>query len=82
MDEEFYTPAEIATKLKVTKQAVYKWMKAGALDYVFVGSERRITTSALLRFVEDSTRKGKIVSGSSADQEASSGNSQPMQLAA
>lgn len=72
--DEFFTPAEVATRLKVTKQAVYKWMKEGTLEYVFVGSERRITSSALVKFVEDSTRRGK--------QENAQKNGEPGMLAA
>lgn len=53
MDEEtFYTVPEAAKKLRVTRAALYKWMKAGRLAYVVVGSERRITGSAIDAFVK------------------------------
>lgn len=51
MEEEFFTPAEVAEKFKVTKQAVYKWMKEGKLDYEVVGSDRRITATAIAAFL-------------------------------
>lgn len=53
MDEEtFYTIPEAAKKLRVTRAALYKWMKQGKLAYVVVGSERRITGSAIDAFVK------------------------------
>lgn len=52
MDEEtFYTVPEAAAKLRVTRAALYKWMKSGRLQFVVVGSERRITGSALAAFI-------------------------------
>jgi excisionase family DNA binding protein len=53
MDEEtFYTIPEAAKKLRVTRAALYKWMKNGRLKFVVVGSERRITGSALTAFIK------------------------------
>lgn len=51
MEETFYTIEDVATKFKVTKAAVYKWMNAGTLDYVYIGEHRRITNTALQSFV-------------------------------
>lgn len=63
MDEEtFYTIPEAAKKLRVTRAALYKWMKEGRLKFVLVGSERRITSSAIDAFV-----KAGNVSKASAD---------------
>ena len=55
MDEEYYTIEEVAERLKVTRAAVYKWMRSGRLPYVLVGDRRRITSSALKAFI----RQGK-----------------------
>lgn len=52
MDEEYFTVAEVAEKFKVTKAAVYKWMQAGALEYVYVGGDRRVTGRAIKAFVQ------------------------------
>lgn len=52
MDEEYFTIEEVAERLKVTRGAVYKWMASGALEYVIVGKHRRITDSALRKFVQ------------------------------
>ena len=52
MDEEtFYTIPEAAAKLRVKRDALYKWMRQGRLAFVVVGSERRITGSALTAFI-------------------------------
>ncbi|HEY3230454.1 MAG TPA: helix-turn-helix domain-containing protein [Roseiflexaceae bacterium] len=52
MDDEYYTVEEVAKRFKVTKAAVYKWMRAGDLPYVIVGKDRRVTGSALKAFVK------------------------------
>lgn len=61
MEEEYFTVDEVAEKLKVTRAAVYKWMKAGRLAFVYVGDDRRITSSALKAFIRpgrpDGTRE-------------------------
>lgn len=59
MDEEtFYTVPEAAKKLRVTRAALYKWMKEGRLEYVVVGSERRITGAAITAFIKAGSDKG------------------------
>jgi excisionase family DNA binding protein len=52
MDEEYYTIDEVAKRFKVTRGAVYKWMRSGELAFVYVGRDRRITGSALRAFVK------------------------------
>jgi excisionase family DNA binding protein len=64
MDEErFYTIPEAAKKLRVTRAALYKWMKQGRLAFVLVGSERRITSSAIDAFV----KAGQVDNGDRSD---------------
>ena len=36
-DEKFYTPQEIAKMTGITKEAVYKWIKAGKVNAYKVG---------------------------------------------
>ena len=56
MDEEtFYTIPEAAAKLRVKRDAIYKWMREGRLSFVIVGSQRRITGSAITTFVREGT---------------------------
>lgn len=57
MDEEYFKIEEVAARFKVGKAAVNKWLRQGKLGYVVVGGERRVPTSALTRFIEDSTRE-------------------------
>ena len=52
MEEEYYTVDEVAKRFKVTKAAVYKWMRAGELPYVIIGKDRRVTGTALKAFVK------------------------------
>lgn len=52
MEEEYYTIDEVAKRFKVTRGAVYKWMRSGDLPFVYVGKDRRITGTALRAFVK------------------------------
>ncbi len=52
--EEYYTVDEVSKALKVSRQTVYDWMRAGRLEYVIVGERRRIAKTALEAFI----RKG------------------------
>ena len=58
-DERLYTIPEAATKLRVKRDAIYKWIREGRLDYVVVGSQRRITSSAIDAFIKASTEAEK-----------------------
>ncbi len=49
--ETLYTINEVTDMLKVTRAAVYKWMAAGQLDYVTIGTLRRVPKSALDAFI-------------------------------
>jgi excisionase family DNA binding protein len=59
--EELFTPVEAAEYLKVTKAAIYKWIKEGRLAVVYVGSDRRITKSAIEAFIAASTEAKRKV---------------------
>jgi len=58
--EVYYTIPEVAKRLKVTPQAIYKWIREGRLAPVYVGSDRRITESAIIAFVRQSTDRQRI----------------------
>ena len=51
-EEKYYTVPEAAERLRVTRQALYKWMGQGRLGYVMVGSDRRITESHIRAFIK------------------------------
>ena len=55
MELEYFTIPEVAKKLKVTRAAVYKWIREGKIETVAVGSDQRITSAAVDAFVRAST---------------------------
>ncbi len=57
MEEEYFKIDEVAARFKVGKAAVNKWLREKKLGYVVVGGERRIPSSAIAKFIEDSTRE-------------------------
>lgn len=55
MDEQYFTVAEVAERLKVTPQAVYKWIKQGKITTVYAGADARITGAEIDAFIKRST---------------------------
>jgi excisionase family DNA binding protein len=55
MELEYFTIPEVAQKLKVTRAAVYKWIREGRIATVSVGSDQRITSAAIEAFIKIST---------------------------
>lgn len=51
VEEAYYTAEEVSKLFRVTRAAVYKWIREGKLRFVWVGSEKRIPTSAIKDFV-------------------------------
>jgi len=51
-DSELYTPTEIGEKLKVTKEAVYRWLKEGKLKAIRVGKYWRIAGKDINEFIK------------------------------
>ena len=51
--DEYYTIEEVADKLKVTRQAIHKWIKAGRLESVKAGRARRIPRTAVERLLHE-----------------------------
>ncbi len=51
MDREFFTPAEVAARLKVTRQAVYKWIEQGKLEAVRIERAVRIPRDSLEKLI-------------------------------
>ncbi len=52
MNETLYTPLEVAQKLKVTKDVIYKWLRSGTLKGVKVGRYWRVKSSDLDEFLK------------------------------
>jgi excisionase family DNA binding protein len=53
VDEEMYTPKEIADYLKVDKHTVYRWLREGELKAIRFRREYRISESQLREFIEE-----------------------------
>lgn len=51
--EEYYTPQEIADKLKMNKHTIYKYLREGKIKGVKVGNKYRVAESDLQEFLED-----------------------------
>jgi excisionase family DNA binding protein len=52
MENKYYTPAEVATLLRVTRETVYSQLHSGALQAHRFGRSRRITESQLRQCLE------------------------------
>ena len=48
---EYFTPQEVAGKLKVNIHTVYRWIREGKLDAVKIGDLWRIPESVLREFL-------------------------------
>jgi excisionase family DNA binding protein len=51
MEQEYYTPDEVAEKLRVSVSAVYKWISERKLKAARFGKARRISRAALEEFI-------------------------------
>lgn len=49
--ENYYTPQEVADKLKLNIRTVYKWIRENKLNAIKVGDLWRIPESELQRFL-------------------------------
>jgi excisionase family DNA binding protein len=49
---EFQTPAEICTRLRISRAKLFRMLKAGELDSVKIGGTRLIAASQYIAFVE------------------------------
>lgn len=52
MEDEFYTPEEVAALLKVSRQAVYNWIARGRLKAVKAERVTRIRRADLETFLQ------------------------------
>jgi excisionase family DNA binding protein len=62
MGTEYFTPDEVATQLKVTRQVVYNWINEGRLRAVKAGRTLRIPGHALDAFLQP-VRTGEVEPG-------------------
>ncbi len=54
VEDEYLTPKEVAERLKVTDQAVYKWIREGKIEGYRFGRAVRIPRPSLEAFVQAS----------------------------
>jgi len=59
VNERFYSINELTAMFGVTRTAVYDWMKTGKLDFVVVGTRRRVLQSHLDAFIQAGTQAAK-----------------------
>jgi len=52
MEKEFYTPAEVAEKLRVNIMTIYRYIKAGKIKAHKLGKEFRIDVKEYERFLK------------------------------
>ncbi len=52
VDEQLYTPQEVADHLKVDVRTVYRWLREGELGAIRFQREYRISESDLKEFLE------------------------------
>ena len=53
MADTFYTPEELAGILKVTRQAIYNWIRQGHIEAVRIGRTVRIPGEEVERVLRD-----------------------------
>jgi len=53
MDEKQYTVKEISEHFRVSRQAVYDWIKEGKLKAIRLGERVRVPDSALRSFIQE-----------------------------
>ena len=52
MEKEFYTPAEVAAKLRVNIMTIYRYIKAGKINAHKLGKDFRIDVKEYERFLK------------------------------
>jgi excisionase family DNA binding protein len=57
VDERYMTLPELAERLKVSRQTVYRWVRSGDLHAYKVGHDYRITESDLKEFLQQRSNR-------------------------
>ena len=63
MTDTFYTPEELAAMLKVTRQAIYKWIQDGQMESVRIGRTVRIPADEVERLLREGRKPRKAREG-------------------
>lgn len=65
IDIELYSVAEVARKLQVSDETIYRWLKSGNLKAVKIGGQWRIKESELRRLLGELDEEGSITNSNS-----------------
>ena len=63
MVDKFYTPDELASMLKVTRNAIYNWIADGTISAVKIGRTVRIPVAEVDRLISQNTTSPKAKAG-------------------
>jgi excisionase family DNA binding protein len=58
-EDKYWTPEEIAERLKVNVRTVVRWITSKRLKAIRVGKQWRVPDSEIRAFVEQSTEEGE-----------------------
>jgi excisionase family DNA binding protein len=58
-EDRYWTPEEIAERLKVNVRTVGRWITSKRLKAIRVGKQWRVPDSEIRAFIEQSTRRGE-----------------------
>lgn len=61
--DELYTVDEMQTRLKVSKDTLYEWMKAGVIPYIQIRGKRRFEASEVTKALKKLRVQRPISSG-------------------
>jgi len=59
-EAEYYTVAEVADMLRVSRMTIYRMLESGEITYIVVGRSFRIPRAAYREFVQFSIRKALL----------------------
>jgi len=61
METDFYTPAEVAGLMRLTRETIYKEMKQGDLQSYRLGRSHRISRAQIVEWLQQSTNRTTVI---------------------
>jgi excisionase family DNA binding protein len=61
METDFYTPAEVAGLMRLTRETIYKEMKQGDLQSYRLGRSHRISRVQIIEWLQQSTNRTTVI---------------------
>lgn len=62
MPESLYAVPDLMKYLGMSRPTIYRYIRTGQLESIKIGGSRRVTESALQRFIESHTEHGWVAS--------------------